>query len=111
MDKSVQKHAKACKSMQKHAKACKSMQKHHQTSIFVTTHLIPFWANYIGNPKPRIKVCKSMQKHAKAPINFVFREYPLKETFGKLYGDFKTVDKSVQKYAKACKSTISLCFS
>ena len=62
----MQKRAKACKSMQKHAKACKSMQKHHQTSIFVTTHLIPFWTNYIGTPKPSTKACKSMQKHAKA---------------------------------------------
>ena len=72
------------KSVQKRAKACKSMQKHHKTSIFVTTHLIPFWANYIANPKLLTKACKSMQKHAKAPSNFNFRDYPLLYHFGKI---------------------------
>ena len=68
----------------------------------------------MGTPKPSTKACKSMQKHAKAPLNSVFRDYSLKESFGQLYRDFKTVTKackSMQKHAKAWKSTIKHCFS
>ena len=64
----------------------------------------------MGTLKPSTKACKSMQKHAKAPLNSVFRDYLLKEIFGQLYRDFKTVDKSVQKHAKACKSKFKIDF-